>query len=58
MILAALQQWCGINVIFYYAEDVFKAAGYTVSGLMVNIVFTGLINLIFTFVAIFTVDKL
>jgi SP family sugar porter-like MFS transporter len=58
MILAALQQWCGINVIFYYAEDVFKAAGYTVSGLMLNIVYTGIINLIFTFVAIFTVDKL
>jgi SP family sugar porter-like MFS transporter len=58
MTLAALQQWCGINVIFYYAEDVFRAAGYSVSGLMVNIVYTGIINLIFTFVAIFTVDKL
>ncbi len=58
VILAALQQWCGINVIFYYAEDVFKAAGYDVSSIMLNIVYTGLIMLIFTFVAIFTVDRL
>jgi SP family sugar porter-like MFS transporter len=58
IILATLQQWCGINVIFYYAEDVFKAAGYTVSSIMMNIVYTGLINLAFTLVAIFTVDRL
>ena len=58
VLLAALQQWCGINVIFYYAEDVFKAAGYTVSSIMLNIVYTGLIMLVFTFVAICTVDQL
>ncbi len=29
--LAVLQQWCGINVIFNYAEEVFSAAGYNVS---------------------------
>lgn len=57
-LLAALQQWCGINVIFYYAEDVFKAAGYTVSSIMLNIVYTGMIMLVFTFVAIYTVDWL
>ena len=58
VLLAALQQWCGINVIFYYAEDVFKAAGYDISGIMMNIVTTGLVMLAFTFVAIFTVDRL
>jgi len=58
VVLAALQQWCGINVIFYYAEDVFKAAGYTVSSTMLNILYTGAINLAFTFVAIYTVDWL
>ena len=56
--LAALQQWCGINVIFYYAEDIFKAAGYNISSIMLNIVTTGIVFLIFTFVAIGTVDKL
>ena len=56
--LAVFQQWCGINVIFYYAEEVFRSAGYEVSGLMFNIVITGIINLVFTFVAIATVDRL
>ena len=36
--LAVLQQWCGINVIFYYAADLFGAAGYTVSDALLNIV--------------------
>ena len=56
--LAALQQWCGINVIFNYAEEVFSAAGYQVSDILFNIVVTGAVNLIFTFIAIGTVDKL
>jgi len=55
--LAVFQQWCGINVIFYYAEEVFRSAGYEISGLMFNIVITGIINLVFTFVAIATVDR-
>lgn len=58
IVLAAFQQWCGINVIFNYAEEVFAAAGYGVSDILFNIVVTGSVNLIFTFVAIFTVDKL
>ena len=56
--LAVLQQWCGINVIFNYAQEVFAAAGYGVSGIMFNIVITGIVNLAFTFVAIYTVDRL
>lgn len=56
--LAILQQWCGINVIFNYAQEVFSAAGYSVSGIMQSIVITGIVNLVFTFVAIFTVDRL
>jgi len=55
--LAVLQQWCGINVIFNYAEEVFSAAGYTVSDILFNIVVTGAVNLIFTFVAISFVDR-
>ncbi len=55
--LAVFQQWCGINVIFNYAEEIFVAAGYQVSDVMFNIVVTGAVNLAFTFVAIGTVDK-
>lgn len=56
VVLAAFQQWCGINVIFNYAQEVFGAAGYGVSDILFNIVVTGSVNLIFTFVAIYTVD--
>lgn len=56
--LAVLQQWCGINVIFNYAEEVFSAAGYAVSDILFNIVVTGAVNLIFTFVAIGFVDRI
>jgi SP family arabinose:H+ symporter-like MFS transporter len=56
--LAVFQQWCGINVIFNYAQEVFQAAGYDVSAIMWNIVITGIVNLVFTFVAIYTVDRL
>lgn len=55
--LAVFQQWCGINVIFNYAQDIFQAAGYQVGEVLLNIVFTGIVNLVFTFVAIFTVDR-
>ncbi len=56
--LAVFQQWCGINVIFNYAQEVFQAAGFGVSDVMFSIVITGIANLLFTFVAIYTVDRL
>ena len=55
--LAVLQQWCGINVIFNYAQEVFTAAGYSLSSMLFNIVVTGLVMLVFTFIAIYTVDR-
>ncbi len=58
LVLAVFQQWCGINVIFNYAEEIFSSAGYGVSDILFNIVITGLVNLVFTFVAIGTVDRL
>lgn len=56
--LAVLQQWCGINVIFNYAQEIFAAAGYQVSDILFNIVVTGAVNVIFTFAAFFTIDRL
>ncbi len=56
--LAVLQQWSGINVIFNYAEEVYRTAGYGISGVMFNIVITGAINLIFTLVALGFVDRI
>jgi SP family sugar porter-like MFS transporter len=57
IVLAVYQQWCGINVIFYYAQEIFTAAGYGVSDVLFNIVVTGTVNLIFTLVAIRLVDR-
>lgn len=57
VVLAVLQQWCGINVIFNYAEEVFSAAGYQVSDILFNIVLTGTVNLVFTLLALGLVDR-
>ncbi|VGO18008.1 sugar porter family MFS transporter [Pontiella sulfatireligans] len=57
VILAVFQQWCGINVIFNYANDIFKAAGYDVSGILFNLLIVGIINMVFTFVAMGLVDR-
>ena len=55
--LAVLQQWCGINVIFYYAKDVFKDSGFKMADILINIVFIGSVNLLATLVALKTVDR-
>lgn len=57
VVLAVFQQWCGINVIFNYAEEIFKAAGYDISSVLKNIAWTGSVNMLFTFVALGTVDR-
>lgn len=58
IIIAFFQQWCGTNVIFNYAQEIFQSAGYDVDNTFINIVITGIANLVFTFVALFTVEKL
>jgi sugar porter (SP) family MFS transporter len=57
IVLAVFQQWCGINVIFNYAEEIFKTAGYDISTVLKNIAWTGSVNLAFTFVALGVVDR-
>jgi MFS transporter, SP family, xylose:H+ symportor len=55
--LAVLQQWSGINVLFNYAENIFKQAGFGVNTILFFIVITGVVNLAFTLVALATVDR-
>lgn len=57
VVLAVFQQWCGINVIFNYAEEIFRQAGYDISSVLRNIAWTGSVNLVFTLVALGTVDR-
>lgn len=57
LIIAVFQQWCGTNVIFNYAQEIFIGAGFDVDGMFINIVITGIANVLFTFVALYTVEK-
>jgi sugar porter (SP) family MFS transporter len=57
VVLAVFQQWCGINVIFNYAEEIFLQAGYDISNVLKNIAWTGSVNLACTFVALGVVDR-
>jgi sugar porter (SP) family MFS transporter len=57
VVLAVFQQWCGINVIFNYAEEIFRAAGFDMSDVLSNIAWTGSVNLVFTFAALGLVDR-
>ncbi len=57
LIIAVFQQWCGTNVIFNYAQEIFVGAGFDVDGMFINIVITGIANVLFTFVALYTVEK-
>ena len=55
--LSFLQQWSGVNVIIYYAADIFQAAGYTLKQMMLNIVVIGSVMVLSVFVTLATVDK-
>jgi len=56
--LAVLQQFTGINVIFYYGATLWQAAGFTEADALLQNVITGSVNIFFTFVAIALVDRL
>lgn len=58
LVIAIFQQWCGTNVIFNYAQEIFANAGYDLGEMLFNIVLTGVTNVVFTIVAIHTVERL
>lgn len=57
VVVAVFQQWCGTNVIFNYAQEVFADAGYDLGDMFFNIVLTGIVNVVFTIVAIYMVER-
>ena len=57
LVIAVFQQWCGTNVIFNYAQEIFVGAGFDVDGMFINIVITGIANVVFTFVALYAIEK-
>jgi MFS transporter, SP family, sugar:H+ symporter len=56
--LAAFQQLVGINVVFYYGEVLWRAAGFSESNALLQNVISGAVNIGSTLVAIALVDKL
>lgn len=56
--LAVLQQVTGINVFLYYAPEIFKTSDVEVDTALLLTVLVGAVNLTFTIIAIWTVDRL
>ena len=57
ILLSVFQQFVGINVALYYAPRIFESMGAAKDASMLQTVIMGLVNVIFTVVAILTVDK-
>lgn len=57
ILLSVFQQFVGINVALYYAPRIFESMGAAKDASMLQTIIMGLINVIFTIVAIITVDK-
>lgn len=57
VLLSFFQQAVGINVVLYYAPRIFENMGASGDASMMQTVVMGIVNIIFTVVAIFTVDK-
>jgi len=55
--LSVFQQFVGINVVLYYAPAIFKSIGAKTDSALLQTIIVGAINLIFTVIAIMTVDK-
>ncbi|OAT78908.1 D-xylose transporter XylE [Mangrovibacter phragmitis] len=57
ILLSVFQQFVGINVVLYYAPEVFKSIGSSTDVALLQTIIVGVINLLFTTLAILTVDK-
>ncbi len=58
IVLAVLQQVTGINVFLYFGTEIFKKMGSQTNAALLQTVIVGAVNLSFTIVAIWTVDRL
>jgi SP family arabinose:H+ symporter-like MFS transporter len=56
--IAVLQQITGINAVFFYAPLIFEQSGIAADAAFLQAVLVGLVNLVFTIIAILTIDKL
>jgi SP family xylose:H+ symportor-like MFS transporter len=57
VLLSVFQQFVGINVVMYYAANIFRNMGASTDTSMLQTIIVGIINMLFTIVAILTVDR-
>ena len=57
ILLSALSQFSGINAIIYYGPSILETAGFKLSEALGGQVTIGIVNMVFTFVAIYAVDR-
>ena len=57
VMLSVFQQFIGINVVLYYAPEIFKNVGFDTNASLFQTIIVGAVNLLFTVVAILTVDR-
>lgn len=57
VLLSVFQQFVGINVVLYYAPEIFRSMGMGTNAALAQTIIVGVINLSFTVLAIFTVDR-
>ena len=57
IMLSVFQQFVGINVVLYYASNIFRNMGSSTDSSLLQTIIVGIVNLLFTIVAIYTVDK-
>ena len=58
-VLSILQQFTGINAVLYYGADIFEQAlGFGNEDVLLQQILLATVNLLFTFIAMYTVDKL
>jgi SP family arabinose:H+ symporter-like MFS transporter len=55
--LAAFSQITGINAIMYYAPEIFRSVGFGTESALTQTVIIGSVNVLFTFVALWLIDK-
>jgi len=57
VVAALMQQWCGVNAVNAYAQDIFEAAGFSSGAAATQAIYIGVAKLAFVIVALYLMDR-